>query len=142
MADAVVRPSSKMIKVSYAACVVIALLILGGGYYKGLKLEVLLIIPAILLLWSAGKHVSLRFTTLTISSGRLRFEQGVFSKMTRSLELAKVQDVRVDQTLGQRILGLGTLTLETAGESGSLTMTSIDQPQEVADRILGAARGQ
>jgi hypothetical protein len=29
--------------------------------------------------------------------------------------LAKVQDVRVDQTLGQRLLNIGDLSLESAG---------------------------
>jgi hypothetical protein len=54
------------------------------------------------------------------------------------LDLAKIQDVRVDQTVGQRILNLGNLTLETAGETGSLTMPNIDSPRQVADRILNA----
>ena len=140
MADLLVRPSSKMIQLSYVLCAIMVALILGLGYFKELQLTVLLAIPAIFFIWTAAKHIALRFTTLTIVDGRLRYQHGVLTKMTRSLDLVKVQDVRVDQTLGQRLLGLGTLTLETAGESGSLTMSSIDHPQAVADQILGAAR--
>ena len=55
------------------------------------------------------------------------------------MEIKKVQDVRVDQSLGQRILGVGDISIETAGESSRLTMVSIDRPQAVADKILEAA---
>ena len=55
------------------------------------------------------------------------------------MEIKKVQDVRVDQTLGQRILGMGDISIETAGDSSRLTMRSIDRPQVVADQILDAA---
>jgi uncharacterized membrane protein YdbT with pleckstrin-like domain len=119
--------------------VVTAAVILVYRQYSGKGLELLLIVPALLLLWTAGRHLSLRFTTLTIEAGRLRFEQGVLSRSTRTMDLAKVQDVRVDQSLGQRILNLGNLTLETAGEAGILTMANIDRPRKIADAILVAA---
>ena len=79
---------------------------------------------------------------LTIAGGKMKFEQGMLSKSTRNLELAKIQDVRVDQSLGNRLLGLGDLTLETAGESGSLTIRKIDRPQQVDDQILELARAK
>ncbi len=56
------------------------------------------------------------------------------------MELAKVQDVRVDQTLGQRMLNIGDLSLETAGETSRIVMQSIDRPQEAADHILELSR--
>ena len=43
-------------------------------------------------------------------------------------------------TFMERLLSLGTISIETAGETGRLTMAGIEDPQEVADYILEAAR--
>ncbi len=58
------------------------------------------------------------------------------------MELSKVQDVRFDQTLGQRIIGTGDLSVETAGETSRIVMASIDRPREVAEHILELSRSQ
>jgi uncharacterized membrane protein YdbT with pleckstrin-like domain len=142
MSDLLVRPSSKMIKVRYIVSLLIAAAIFSYGRYADTPLDLLLILPGIVIVWTATQHMALRFTTLRIAGGALRFEQGMFSRSTRTMELAKVQDVRVEQSLGQRILNIGNLTLESAGETGRLTMLNVDRPQEVADRILSAARTQ
>jgi hypothetical protein len=56
------------------------------------------------------------------------------------MELSKVQDVRYDQTLGQRMINTGDLSLETAGETSRIVMPSIDRPKEVAEHILELSR--
>ena len=104
------------------------------------RMDWLIVFPAILLLWIAARHISLRFITLTIAGNKLRYETGILSKATRTMELAKVQDVHVTQSLFQRMMGVGNITLETAGESGRLTMANVDNPQAVADFILESSR--
>lgn len=106
----------------------------------------LLALPPILAVFVAIRHIQRRTTKITILDGRLRYESGLFSKTTRTMELVKVQDVRVDQTLGQRLFNVGDVSLETAGESSRIVMRSIDRPQQAADKILelahGAGKGQ
>jgi uncharacterized membrane protein YdbT with pleckstrin-like domain len=51
-----------------------------------------------------------------------------------------VQDVRVDQSLGQRMLGVGDISIETSGETSRLTMENIDRPQTVADELIAASQ--
>jgi len=75
-------------------------------------------------------------TTVTIISDRLRYEVGTFSKSTRTIQLPKVQDVRVDQRLWQRFFKVGNLSIETAGEASRLTIPDLDDPQALADTIL------
>ena len=58
------------------------------------------------------------------------------------MELSKVQDVRFDQTFGQRIIGTGDLSVETAGGSSRIEMDSIDRPKDVAENILNLSRAQ
>ena len=100
-----------------------------------------LFIPAIIVLAGAVKQFQLQFQSLTLADGKLRYQTGMLSRSTRTMELSKVQDVRVDQSLMQRIVGTGDISIETAGETSRLTMTNIDQPQSVADAILEAAQG-
>jgi len=57
------------------------------------------------------------------------------------IPLSRLQDVRVEQSVGQRILGTGDLTIESAGESGILTFNSIDRPRQVAETILSRMSG-
>ena len=83
-----------------------------------------------------GKSFELRFTTNAIC----RVEE----RSGKSLE-SLLADTSSDgkRTLAFRTLlwaGIGGITLETAGETGRLTMENIDNPQQVADHILALAR--
>jgi len=102
----------------------------------------LFVAPGILLLFVMIRHIQRRLVSLTVLGDRLRYESGLFSKTTRTIELVKVQDVRVDQTLGQRMVNIGDLSLETAGGSSRIEIDSVDRPQEAADHILELARAQ
>ena len=140
MADLVVHPSTKMIQLSYVVWIAAGIAIMAvRQLYAVSNIEYALAVPLLGILWSAAKHIKRRYTTLAIAGSKLSFQEGILSRSTRNMDVAKIQDVRVDQTLGQRMLNLGNLTLETAGETGSLTMPGIDQPRKVADAILGAA---
>jgi uncharacterized membrane protein YdbT with pleckstrin-like domain len=139
------RASTKFIKLGYVLSLMLALAIavyLGASGAKDTRLWWLLIVPAVLDMVVVVRHVERRLMKLEIFGDRVRFEAGFLSKTTRTMELAKVQDVRVDQTLGQRIIGVGDLSFETAGESSRIVMRSIDRPQQAADHILELARTQ
>ena len=79
-------------------------------------------------------------TKTTISGDRLRYEAGTFSKSTRTIQLSKLQDVRVDQNLMQRMFSVGNLSLETSGEASRLTIENVDNPQSVADELLNRSQ--
>lgn len=100
------------------------------------------VVPLLLLLRAAIGHVRTRMTCLTVGGGRLRMQQGMFSHSTRTMELVKVQDVRVDRSVWQRLFGTGDLTIESAGEHSRLTIHNIDHAEYVGDRILKASRRQ
>jgi uncharacterized membrane protein YdbT with pleckstrin-like domain len=76
---------------------------------------------------------------LIITGDKLRYETGFLSKTTRTISLAKVQDVSVRQTLGQRMTNTGDLSIETAGETSRLTVRHIDRPQAIADQLHEAS---
>ena len=137
------RTSVKIIKLGYLLCVLLAIGIavyLLAIHNEDQRMWALLAIPALGLIILAVRHMRRRLIKLTILDDRLRYESGVLSKSTRTMELTKIQDVRVDQTLGQRMLDIGNLSLETAGESSRIVMRSIDNPHAAADRILELSR--
>ena len=100
------------------------------------------IVPVLLLFFTLFRHMQRRLEKITLSGDRLKYESGLFSKSTRTVELEKVQDVRVEQSLTQRMFSIGDLSLETAGGTSRISMASIDNPQDVADHILELARAQ
>jgi uncharacterized membrane protein YdbT with pleckstrin-like domain len=134
-----VSPSAKLLKPFYWTAAIIAGLIFFYSNNTGRDLYVLLIVPALIVAWTLLRHLRLRYTKLIISGGKIRYETGMFSRDVRTMEVSKVQDVRVNQSLMERLLGLGTISIETAGETGRLSMAGIEDPQHVADSILEAA---
>jgi uncharacterized membrane protein YdbT with pleckstrin-like domain len=140
MADFIVRPSAKVLKAVYFLCAAAATALAVASVVTEQSAWLYLVaVPLLVWLWALVRHIALRFTRLVIASGRVSYESGVFSKTTRTMELSKLQDIRVDQSLGQRLLNTGDLSLETAGEASRIVIHDVDRPREVADRILAAA---
>jgi len=145
MEELVIRPSLKFIKIGYAVVIVLFLAAVIAQSQLKDSLPASLpnwVIPglfALLLLWPVSRHWQQRFTKMTMVGDKLRYETGMLSKATRTIQLSKVQDVTVRQSLGQRMGGVGDLSIETAGESSRLTFPNIDNPQPMADRIIDAS---
>lgn len=140
-----ISASVKLIKIGYIMCLLAAIAI--AAYLLAIhnqddRMWALEALPALAALYLVARHIRRRMVKLTILDDRLRYEAGFLSKTTRTMELTKVQDVRVDQTIGQRMLNIGNLSLETAGESSRIVMPSVDRPHEAADEILKLARGR
>jgi uncharacterized membrane protein YdbT with pleckstrin-like domain len=100
-------------------------------------------VPAILLvalLPPVRMHLKRRLITLRFHDDHLTLETGFLSRTRRTVDMAKIQDVTVRQTLGQRLLGVGDLMLESAGESGAMGIANVDSPREIADQILASSK--
>ena len=138
MADILIRPSFKFIQAGY---LVIALLGLAVGVLVYMQTGTLYgFLALLLLLWPLSKHVGRLATKLTIQGDKLRYDVGLLSITTRTIQLSKVQDVTVRQSVGQRMVGVGDVSIETAGETSRLTVDNIDNPQQVADKIMEIAQ--
>ncbi len=136
----VIRPTLKMVRFLHWLAFLLALAILIYIQNSSTSHDWWwLVFPALIFVYATFLQIRRRFTTMTILGDKLRYESGVFSKTTRNIVVAKVQDVRVEQTLSQRMLHVGNLSIETAGETSSLTILGIDHPQDVADQILDAS---
>jgi uncharacterized membrane protein YdbT with pleckstrin-like domain len=140
MSGYTIRPTLKLIKAGYA--VVVLLVLLAFVIYDRYATTQSVLLPALALLllaWPASRHARRGFTRMTLTGDKLRYEYGFLSRTTRTLQLSKIQNVRVDQSITQRLLSTGDISIETAGETSGLTMRDVDGPQKVADSIMDAA---
>ena len=142
------RPSLKFVKLGYVFCLLLAVglgvyLLTGKNDPEIQKWGIwAFLVPAILIFFAVIRHIQRRMVKITILGDRLRYDAGLFSSSTRTIELVKVQDIRVDRSLWQRMFGIGNLSIETAGSSSRIEIDSIDRPQEAADHILELSRAQ
>lgn len=143
MSALTIQPTTKFLKAGalLAAVVVVALEVLCFTQLDESVRTWCAIPPVFLLLWPAVRALRWRFTKGTITGDRLRYETGFASKSTRTIQLTKIQDVRVDQRLMQRMFNVGDLSIETAGETSRLTIHNVDNPQALADDLMTRAQG-
>jgi uncharacterized membrane protein YdbT with pleckstrin-like domain len=138
VADMTIHPTTKFVKagaIALAAAVAGAEIAYLSSFQDSGAGWVAAALPLVLL-WPALRWFRRRFTKATIAGDRLRYETGIASKSTRTIQLSKIQDVRVDQSVTQRIFGVGNISIETAGEASRLTIPNIDHPQQTADEIM------
>ena len=70
-----------------------------------------------------------------VSSDRIIFRQGVLRKTGIEIPLNRVNNVIFNQSLFERILGAGDLTIESAGESGQSYFENVRKPDAVQNEI-------
>lgn len=140
MPDITIQPTRKWIRFQYwtifiVLCVCVGLYV---NMWSDKAPAWVLIAPALLFLVPLRSHLRQHFTKMTLAGDKLRYESGVLSKTTRTIPVSKIQDVRARQSFGQRLIGVGDLTVETAGEAGILTIPNIDDPQAAVEAIIDA----
>lgn len=90
------------------------------------------VLAGILFLWKGfAPFVVWRSTHYVITNEQVLFRSGVFSRENRAIALARISDVKFNQSLLERMLGCGTLTVESAGEHGQTALTDIPHVERV-----------
>ena len=138
MTDLTIRPTAKFLQAGalLAAIIFLGLEIAYLALWRDSVGPWVMVLPVLVLMWPATRALRRRFTRTTLTADRLRFETGMGAKSTRTIQLSKVQDVRVDQRLSQRFFNVGNVSIETAGEASRLTIHDVDNPQGLADEIM------
>jgi uncharacterized membrane protein YdbT with pleckstrin-like domain len=71
-----------------------------------------------------------------VTSDRVIHRAGWFAKQSMEIPLENINDVRFDQSVFERIIGAGDLTLESAGEFGQQIFGDIRDPERVQKVIF------
>ena len=78
-----------------------------------------------------------------VTTERLRVIRGILSRSTEEVELTRVRDVSVEQSLAQRALGIGTVTVVgTDATSPTVVLHDVEEPEQVKELIRQAVRDQ
>ncbi len=73
-----------------------------------------------------------RTTRYEVTTKRLRLRTGVIARDGRDIPLSRITDVSFRKSLLDRILGCGTLVVESAGEHGETTLREIPHVERVS----------
>ena len=76
----------------------------------------------------------LSFTRYMMTEDRIFVEKGFLNSVLDEENLYRIRDVRVSRTLGQRIFGLGTVTVFATNDE--TVLESIKNPIEVKEEIV------
>jgi uncharacterized membrane protein YdbT with pleckstrin-like domain len=88
----------------------------------------------ILLYW----YIKTRATALTVTDHELLYEKGILSKDRLAVALRHVRSVQITQGFVNRILGVGTIQISTAGDEPEFTITDMPDPHEIREAISRA----
>jgi uncharacterized membrane protein YdbT with pleckstrin-like domain len=88
----------------------------------------------ILIYW----YIQTRATALTVTDSDLMYERGILSKERTSVSINHVRSVNVMQSFVNRILGVGTIQLSTAGDEPEFTIADMPDPHVIREAIAKA----
>jgi uncharacterized membrane protein YdbT with pleckstrin-like domain len=98
------------------------------------------VVGFVLLCWlSFAPWIRWRTTHYVFTTHRVLIRRGVFTHTGRDISLQRVNDVGFTQSLWDRMVGAGTLTIESAGEQGQERLTDVphsDQMQQTLNRLI------
>ncbi len=101
-------------------------------------LLMLLVTLGLYLPWFLVRLVQNRFTKWVVTNRRLLSMRGVFSQVTVSTGLERIQDVQYIRTFWDRIIGTGSLEVESASEGEAVRIGFVRQDAEFRDALMKA----
>lgn len=110
----------------------VATVVPDGSAQTWLRLAVVVVALLILLRWVLWPFLVWLTTAYVITDRRLITRVGVIARLGRDMPLSRVNDVTFEHSnLFERMLGCGTLTVESAGERGQLVLRDVPRVEEV-----------
>ncbi len=93
-------------------------------------------VAGILLIWlSLVPFLAWRTTHYVLTTHRVLIRTGILHHRGRDIALGRINDVSFEQSLWDRIIGAGTLMVESAGESGQQVLRHIPHSDRVQQAI-------
>ncbi|MDR7302866.1 PH domain-containing protein [Haloactinomyces albus] len=104
------------------------------------------------ILWYAGLFVLMRFTyqildwyveRIVVTDKRFMITEGIFTTSVQMMPITKVTDLTYERSIPGRMLGYGTLVVESAGQIQALNKIEyLPNPEEVFDAISSLVFGE
>lgn len=91
----------------------------------------------ILLYW----YLKCKATKLEINNNEIVLEQGLLSKDRTELNVSGIRTVKISQSFMNRIFGVGTLAIYTAGDTAEVQVSGMPRP-EVFRELVKASQAE
>jgi membrane protein YdbS with pleckstrin-like domain len=98
-----------------------------------------LIIILLFCIGSFGRYLRWQTTQFVLTTSRIVIRQGILAKHGLEIPLDRVMNISYHQTIFERLLRVGDLVIESAGESGRQVFTDVSQPAMVQNLIYKTA---
>jgi uncharacterized membrane protein YdbT with pleckstrin-like domain len=126
------RPIATTILAVAIALVILVLLPISGELRLLLMLGAILVGVGVLNLyywgWRAHEYV--------LTDQRVILNEGILSKVSRSIAIDRIQDLTTFQGLWGRTWGFGDIELESAGREGAELLSTVPRPQQLRNAIF------
>ncbi len=119
------------------AIVLGALVVTSAGdetYWDVLRIAVAALV-VFCLLWFVLRYAKWVTTNFVVTTDRLVYRVGVVAKSGIEIPLERVNTVFFNQTVFERMLGAGDLSIESGGETGKQSFSDIRKPSLVQNEI-------
>lgn len=85
----------------------------------------------IMLTW----HLKNKASKLSVNNNEILFEKGLLSKERSEVNLSSVRTTKVKQSFFNRIFGVGTIEIYTAGDSPEIIASGMPDPNKIRKLI-------
>lgn len=110
-----------------------------GSVQQWLRLAILVVAVVLLVAFVLAPLLRWASTHYVITTHRVMFRIGVLNRHGKDIAYPRITDVAYAQTLWDRIIGAGTLTVESAGEGPPQVLGNIphsDQVQQLINHLV------
>lgn len=106
-----------------------------GSQQRNLRLVVAVAATVAFLWLVVAPYVRWATTHFVLTTRRVLMREGLIARKGRDIPIFRINDVTFEHTVVERILGAGTLVVESAGERGQVTLKDIPHVEDVQREI-------
>lgn len=86
------------------------------------------VILLVSLVWLGVRYAKWTTTNFVVTTDRLIYREGVLGKRGKEIPLERLNDIAVNQSLFERMIGAGDVTIESGGERGQQVFSDVRKP--------------
>jgi membrane protein YdbS with pleckstrin-like domain len=108
-----------------------------AGKEAGIERLALAAVAIVLLMaWLMYPLLRWKTTMYELTTRRMRLRDGIVARHGRDIPLSRITDVSFRKGLLDRVLGCGTLVVESAGEHGEIRLTEVPHVEHVQSTLF------
>ena len=129
------RPNWSTLAKPVAALVAALAATIVGALVNTILGVVLAVVLVVVIGWVGVRVLRRHTTNFVVTTDRLVYRSGIVAKHGKEIPLERVNDIAYHQTVFERLIGTGDLSIESAGAQSRETFSDIPHPAAVQNEI-------